>query len=217
MSKFLVENGKCNICGRENEITLFAMGAQKGTDDLDYRPAEDRRSAMPLWVRRCDYCRNVFSTTEPMPEYEEKYIDSKEYVNCGNIPDLSDLGKRFVKLALIYQHVGDFRKAGDNFLTAAWVCDDEHRDVTAIVCRKRALKCYNEVDGKDINKREIPEFMLRIVDILRRSAMYDEAIAFAKQCIVSTELEAKTRDFQIELAKKHDVACYRFEDVIGEE
>ncbi len=214
MSKFDVKSMKCNICGRVNEVTYLAMGSQQGGPDLDFRPAEVRRSAMPLWIKKCDYCRNVFSTSEKMPEYEEKFIDSKEYVNCGNIAGLPELAKRFVKIALIYKHCDDYRKAGDNFLCAAWACDDEKMDALAIVCRKRALKCYNEVDGLMLSRRELPDFMLRILDILRRSGMYDEVVEFAKNCTFENSQDRAVCDFQIKKAKERDKKCYRLEDVI---
>lgn len=213
MSKFAVKNMECNICGRSNEITVLAMASAQGTADLDFRPPEVRRSAMPLWVHKCDYCRNVFSTTDPMPEYEERYIDSKEYVNCAGIAGLSDLGKRFVKLALIYQHCKDYRRAGDAFLCAAWACDDERLDVTAIVCRKRALACYNEVDVLRVAKRELPELKLRIVDVLRRAGMFEEAAAFAGHLKFRTEQYIRIRDFQMERAQAGDKKCYRLEDI----
>lgn len=214
MSKFDVKSMKCNICGRVNEVTYLAMGSQQGGPDLDFRPAEVRRSAMPLWIKKCDYCRNVFSTSEKMPEYEEKFIDSKEYVNCGNIAGLPELAKRFVRIALIYKHCGDYRKAGDYFLCAAWACDDERMDALAIVCRKRALKCYNEVDGSMLSKRELPDFMLRILDILRRSGMYDEVVEFAKNCAFEDSKDRAVCDFQIKKAKERDKKCYRLEDVV---
>ena len=204
---------KCNICGRVNEVTYLAMGSQQGGPDLDFRPAEVRRSAMPLWVRKCDYCRNVFSTSDPMPEYEEKYIDSKEYVNCAGIAGLPELGKRFVKLALIYQHCKEYKRAGDAFLCAAWACDDEKLDVTAIICRKRAIACYNEVDVSGISKRELPELKLRILDVLRRAGMYDEAISFAGHLKFRTEQYIRIRQFQIDRAKAGDKKCYKLEDV----
>lgn len=213
MSKFAVKSMECNICGRSNEVTILAMASSRGTADLDFRPPEVRRSAMPLWVHKCDYCRNVFSTSEPMPECEEKYIDSKEYVNCAGIAGLPELGKRFVKLALIYQHCKEYKKAGDAFLCAAWVCDDEKLDVTAIVCRKRALSCYNEVDASKVPKRELPELKLRIVDLLRRSGMFDDAAAFAGRLKFKTEQYARIQQFQIDRAKAGDKKCYRLEDV----
>lgn len=213
VSKFAVKNMECNICGRMNEITILAMGTSEGTADLDFRPPEVRRSAMPLWVHKCDYCRNVFSTTDPMPEYDEKYTDSKEYVNCANIAGLNEIGKRFVKLALIYQHCKEYRKAGDAFLCAAWSCDDEKLDVTAIVCRKRALTCYNEVDVSKIPKRELPELKLRIVDVLRRAALFEEAAVFAGKLKFRTEQYIKIQEFQIARAKAGDKKCYKLEDI----
>lgn len=213
MSKFAVKNMECNICGRMNEITILAMGQSQGTADLDFRPPEVRRSAMPLWLHKCDYCRNVFSTSEPMPEYEEKYIDSKEYVNCAGIAGLPELGKRFVKLALIYQHCKEFKNAGDAFLCAAWACDDEKLDVTAIICRRRALACYNEVDVSTIPKRELPELKLRIVDLLRRAGIFDEAAAFARRLKFRTEQYARICQFQIERAKAGDKKCYKIEEI----
>lgn len=213
MSKFAVKNMECNICGRMNEVTILAMASSHGTADLDFRPPEVRRSAMPLWVHKCDYCRNVFSTSDPMPDYKEKYIDSKEYVNCGGIANLPELGKRFVKLALIYQHCKEYKKAGDAFLCAAWACDDEKMDVTAIICRKRALTCYNEVDASQISKRELPELKLRIVDLLRRAGMFEEAVVFAKRLKFSKEQNIRIQQFQIAKAKAGDKSCYRLEDV----
>lgn len=213
VSKFAVKYMKCNICGRENEVTYLAMGSQQGGPDLDYRPAEVRRSAMPLWVRKCDYCRNVFSTSEKMPEYEEKYIDSKEYVNCGNIAGLPEQAKRFVKIALIYRHCREFKKAGDYFLYAAWVCDDEKMDAVAIVCRKRALKCYNEVNGAKISARELPDFLLRILDVMRRAGLYDEVIEFASNCDFEDAKDAAVCNFQIRMAKEKNKKCFRIEDV----
>lgn len=213
VSKFAVKNMECNICGRMNEVTILAMGQSQGTADLDFRPPEVRRSAMPLWLHKCDYCRNVFSTTDPMPEYEEKYIDSKEYVNCAGIAGLPELGKRFVKLALIYQHCKEFKNAGDAFLCAAWACDDEKLDVTAIICRRRALACYNEVDVARIPKRELPELKLRIVDMLRRAGMFDEAAAFAGHLKFRTEQYSRICRFQIERARAGDKKCYKIEDV----
>lgn len=213
MSKFAVKNMECNICGRTNEVTILAMANNQGTADLDFRPPEVRRSAMPLWVHKCDYCRNVFSTSEPMPVYEEKYIDSKEYVNCAGIAALPEMGKRFVKLALIYQHCKEYKKAGDAFLCAAWSCDDEKLDVTAIICRKRGLACYNEVDASQIPKRELPELKLRIVDMLRRAGMFEDAISFAEHLKFQNEQYKQIQHFQIAKAKAGDKACYRIEDI----
>lgn len=213
MSKFAVKNMECNICGRMNEVTILAMASSHGTADLDFRPPEVRRSAMPLWVHKCDYCRNVFSTSDPMPAYKEKYIDSREYVDCARIAGLPELGKKFVKLALIYQHCKEYKKAGDAFLCAAWTCDDEKLDVTAIVCRRRALNCYNEVDVSQIPKRELPELKLRIVDLLRRAGMFEEAVAFAKRLKFSKEQNIRIQQFQIAKAKEGDKSCYRIEDI----
>ena len=214
MSKFDIKKMRCNICGREQEVTVLAMATQHGLPDLDFRPPEVRRSAMPLWVHRCDYCRNVFSTSEPMPEYDEKYIDSQEYTTCGGIASLPETGKLFVKEALIYQHVKDYLHAGNYYLYAAWTCDDERLDVIATACRKRALTCYNDVDGSKLSKRQLPELELRIVDILRRCAMYDDAIAIASRFRFKNEQYEQIRLFQIEMAKRQDKHCYRIEDTM---
>ena len=47
MSKFDIKKMRCNICGREQEVTVLAMATQHGLPDLDFRPPEVRRSAMP--------------------------------------------------------------------------------------------------------------------------------------------------------------------------
>ncbi|HAF27064.1 MAG TPA: hypothetical protein DCG85_07095 [Lachnospiraceae bacterium] len=213
MSKFNVSTMRCNVCGRENEVTILTQAQSKGTADLDFRPAEVKRSAMPLWIKKCDYCRNVFSVTDPMPDVPEKYVDSKEYINCGGIAGLPDLAKKYVRIALIYRKGGEYKRAGDAYLCAAWACDDEKLDVTASTCRKKALECYNEVNGKKLSKRELSELMLRILDMLRRSGMFEEAIAFSRELDFDNEQYFKMCKFGREKAEAKDKACYRISDI----
>ena len=139
-----------------------------------------------------------------------------KYVNCGNIAGLPEQAKRFVKIGLIYKHCKEYKKAGDYFLYAAWSCDDAGLDAIAIVCRKRALKYYNEVNGSKLAKRELPDFMLRIMDILRRSGMYDEVLSFAENCDFGDPKDQAVCEFQIQKARERDKKCYRMEDVLQE-
>ena len=213
MSKFNVTTQKCNICGRENEVTILTQAQSLGTADLDFRPAEVRRSAMPLWVKKCDYCRNVFSVTDPMPDYPPKYVDSKEFINCGGIAGLPDLGKKYVRLALIYVKAQEHRRAGNAYLCAAWACDDEKLDVTASICRKKALECYNNVDGRKLSKRELDEFMLRILDMLRRAGMFEEAIEFSRELDFENDQYFKMCEFGRKKAEERDKACYKISDI----
>lgn len=213
MSKFIVSKMKCNICGRENEVTTLAMASQQGTYDLDFRPPETKRSSMPLWIKKCDYCRNVFSTSLPMPDCDEKFINSQSFVNCGGIAGLPDLGKNFVKLALVFLHCGEYLNAGDHFLYAAWCCDDEGLDVTASVCRQKALEAYNEVNARTMTKRELLEMELRIVDMLRRCGMFEETIGFLNSIEVEDEKGQAICAFQAKKAAAKDKKCYRMEHI----
>ena len=60
---------------------------------------------------------------------------------------------------------------------------------------------------------ELPELKLRIVDVLRRAAFFEEAAAFAGQLKFRTEQYIKIQEFQIARAKAGDKKCYKLEDI----
>ena len=77
--------------------------------------------------------------------------------------------------------------------------------------REARRKYYEEWEAFE---RELPDFMLRILDILRRSGMYDEVAEFASNCAFEDSKDRAVCDFQIKKAKERDKKCYRLEDVV---
>ena len=145
MSKFVDKEMTCNICGHIWQVTILTATTTEGSADLDFRPPEKRRSAMPLWVHKCELCGAVLSVYETTPNVGQEFIASNKYQTCAGIGGLSENGKKFVKIALIYEQAGQMKKAGNYFLNAAWCCDDEGMDVNAKLCREEALRCWNEM------------------------------------------------------------------------
>ena len=153
MSKFVEKEISCMMCGHVNTVTILTSATTQGSADLDSRPPEKRRSAMPLWVYQCDHCAAVFSVFEDTPKVEKSFLTTQKYENCDGIAGLPSLAQSFVKIALIYEQAGEMKKAGNYFLNAAWCCDDEKLDVNAKQCRDEALRCWNQVDVAEINRK----------------------------------------------------------------
>lgn len=214
MSKFIEKEMNCMMCGHVNTVTILTAATTEGSADLDSRPPEKRRSAMPLWVHQCEHCAAVFSVFEQTPKVEESFLKTQKYVNCAGIAGLPELAKAFVKIALIYEQAAEMKKAGNYFLNAAWCCDDEKLDVNAKLCRDEALRCWNEVDVAEINRRELPELQLKILDTLRRAEHYKEAKTFAKCIRTKDENMKQVIAFEISKSIEKDNGRYTLADAI---
>jgi len=214
MSKFVDKEMVCGVCGHICQVTILTAATTTGTADLDSRPPEKRRSAMPLWVHKCETCGAVFSVFEPMPRVDATFLGTQKYTNCAEIAGLSDLAQSFVKCALIYEQAGEMKKAGNFFLNAAWCCDDEKREVNARLCREEALRCWNEVDVPSVHKREMPELQLKILDTLRKAERFKEAKYFAKCIRTNDENMKQVIAFEISKSIEKDAGCYTLADAI---
>lgn len=214
MSKFVDKEMTCNICGHICQVTILTATTTEGSADLDFRPPEKRRSAMPLWVHKCELCGAVLSVYETTPNVGQEFIASNKYQTCAGIGGLSENGKKFVKIALIYEQAGQMKKAGNYFLNAAWCCDDEGMDVNAKLCREEALRCWNEMGRGELNNREMPEMQVKILDTLRRSGNFKEARAFAKCMDTSNEQMQQIVAFEVSKAVLKDKGCYTLADAV---
>lgn len=214
MSKFVEKEMSCMMCGHVNTVTILTAATTEGSADLDSRPPEKRRSAMPLWVHQCDNCAAVFSVFEQTPKVDKNFLKSQKYENCAEIAGLPSLAKSFVKIALIYEQAGEMKKAGNYFLNAAWCCDDEKLDVNARLCRDEALRCWNEVDVSEINKRELPELQIKILDTLRRAEHFKDARNFGKCIRTNDENMIKVIAFENSKSIEKDSGCYTLADAI---
>lgn len=214
MSKFVEKEMVCGMCGHVSQVTILTAATTEGSADLDSRPPEKRRSAMPLWVHKCETCGAVFSVFEQMPKVDISFLGTQKYQNCAAIAGLPELAQNFVKIATIYEQAGEMKKAGNYFLNAAWCCDDEKMDVNAKLCREEALRCWNETDASDINKRELPELQLKILDTLRRAELFKDAKAFAKCIRTKDENMKQVLAFEISKSIEKDTKCYTLADAI---
>ena len=214
MSKFIEKDMNCVMCGHISRVPILTAATTEGSADLDSRPPEKRRSAMPLWVHQCETCGAVFSVFEQTPKVDSSFLGTQKYQNCAGIAGLPELAKSFVRIALIYEQAGEMKKAGNYFLNAAWCCDDEKLDVNAKQCRDEALRCWNEVEVAEINKRELPELQLKILDTLRRAEHYKEAKTFAKCIRTKDENMKQVLAFEISKSIEKDKDCYTLADAI---
>lgn len=214
MSKFVDKEMNCNICGHTNIVTILTSATTEGSADLDFRPPEKRRSAMPLWIHKCKRCGSIFSVYEVTPNVGRDFLTTNKYQTCNGIGGLSENGKKFVKIALIYEHAGQMKKAGNYFLNAAWCCDDDGMEVNAKRCREEALRCWNEMGRGELSAREMPEMQVKILDTLRRSGQFKDAKAFAKCINVDDKQMRQIVDFEMGKIIVKDTKCYTLADAV---
>lgn len=52
---------KCLVCGTVSQFSALQSTNSFGYSDLDFRPAEMKRSTMPYWIQECPCCGYVSS------------------------------------------------------------------------------------------------------------------------------------------------------------
>lgn len=128
---------ECAICGKKSDQKILASTNTMGPPDLDLRPAELKRSTMPMWVQRCPHCGYRAPRASEATGGAEQFIKDPDYIELSrnkNYPRWR--GTSFV--APSCRKAGSFAKAGWYVLYAAWACDDAENGCPADECRMRA-------------------------------------------------------------------------------
>ncbi len=200
----------CGICG--TKVMLQALGSTNafGSPDLDLRPPAMQRHTMSMWLEKCPKCGYVASDITKEPCFDKAYLTSEEYVTCDGIDFDSELAKTFYRKALTSLLTDNTKDAYENILYAAWCCDDRKDTENAVTCRRKMDELYDkmpECTKSDVNN------IVRHIDILRRSELFDKAIALCEAVSTDNELIALIIKFQKEKCMEKDVATYTVADV----
>ena len=85
MSTIVSEKYKCAMCGSTNEYNELASTNTFGSPDLDLRPAEMRRSTMPLWVQECPECGYVSKKVSDPSHVTREWLEFERYQTCDGL------------------------------------------------------------------------------------------------------------------------------------
>ena len=207
MAKIRTITVKCAHCGKESEQQIVLSSSSFGSMDLDTRPP---MSAMTLQHEiqecpHCHFCNNSIDNAENNPE-----LFSPEYEELSADNTISKDAKKFLMVAMLQAELGDSLRAGESYLKAAWVYDDEYNNEAAIDARKKAAVYLR----KHIDATDDGEVALMLVDVLRRAGDFKAATdIIALIGDTGVEFYNNILEFEQSLINKNDVSCHNMGEI----
>jgi hypothetical protein len=183
--------------------------------DLDFRPAEPARSEMLAWVQRCGTCGYCGMRVDGVTDEIRAVVFGQEYRAQLSEDGMPELARSLLCIALIGSTIGFVADAARCAIEAAWVCDDEDASDAASRCRARAVELMFECEAEGDELFSDPHVdQAVIVDLLRRSGRFDEAVALADENLEEAGGDiAAILSFSRSLALAEDVDAHAVDDV----
>ncbi|WP_292364412.1 MULTISPECIES: hypothetical protein [unclassified Methanoculleus] len=171
-------NTTCAVCGEACRFTIPEAAGCVGSRDLDTRPAEPLRSTIYAWVKRCPSCGYCAPDPGKAPKGAADVVKLPRYRWQLDARKFPNIANTFLCWSIIQEDLGAPARAAWASLHAAWVCDDEGKDVPARICRKRAADLLRRAWEK--GERLAPQAgtdEALLADLLRRAGRLREARA----------------------------------------
>ena len=204
---------KCAVCGNENEDVQELIDAVSfGPMDLDTRPAENLRSALPYLIQQCSFCGYCNSDISEAVINDRSLLETEEYKSIISDDDLPEAARKYLASAHLLHKTGNLHRSAIESLHAAWVFDDlgdinssmGARLGAVISIRAQLQECYDE------------NLAVILLDILRRSEQFDLCMMIAqsiRDMRVEDEFVKSIIDYQVYLAQNIDSSCKTVADV----
>jgi hypothetical protein len=164
----------CAVCGTGSQQPPFRSLPPEQAPDLDLRPGEPVRGTMDRWLQQCPHCAYA------APQIAKAHPAAAQAVGAGPFRALiaetshPPLARRFLAWAHVLEETGALHAAAEATLHAAWVADDLNRPDLARPWRLEAVALWRAGPALE------PEQTIRVIDTLRRTAMFDDAHATAE-------------------------------------
>jgi hypothetical protein len=229
MTTIIPVETECSLCGTRSKQRLIGSIQTLGLPDLDTRPAELARSALPFGVQRCPacgYCARDISLEYPEAE---RVVRSPAYEKILRKRTVSEKARQFLAWASIQEANGEYGGAGWSSLHAAWACDDAEKAKGAAECRKLALERLNRQLAQlgHITGLDEPSLVrLVLADLCRRIGQFDQATRWARdgqERIWARRPDAGhpsdvvrfALEMELALIEDQDTACHSLEEIPG--
>ena len=202
---------KCSNCGKIQEKIIVMSTNSMGPGDFDLRPAPMMRNTLKYRVQFCENCGYGAHNIENMDDVTKEIVNSKEYQEfihsfVDSTTLMGYLGSYYVNLKKQY-----YRKAFYDILSASWVLDDLHSPLN-VKTRLLGIKIFIDCEEKGFSLDD----KAVVVDMLRRSGKFVEAITLAKSMLENEKLEKiiiDVLDYQIRFCNNKDTKCHSLGEI----
>jgi hypothetical protein len=214
MTMYMSKDVQCGHCGTISMQDMLASSNTCSGPDLDLRPAEMYRSAMDTWLQVCPNCHYCGYNIKN-PPLDPAILESKAYRKILNSQKFPKLATLFLAYALLIPATDPAAKV-QQYLHAAWVCDDAERIKLAQVCRglafawiRKIRPCPNDENGATL--------ALIAVDILRRRGKFRQALLECQTWLetpLANGYVLEVLEYQQKLILCHDMQAHEFAQCI---
>lgn len=203
MAKIINEKIKCACCCKESEQTLLLSSSIFGGRDLDTRPSGFGRENLRYEIQECPFCHYCNIRIDDTEGVFEKIGD--EQLVLAHDRSIPDTARRFLLSAMRWSDIGDLYLAGESYLKAAWVFDDEGDGCNAKLAREKAALHFE----KFIDVSGDGDTAIMLVDVYRRSAAFDKALALLDEIgDAEDDFLNAILNYERALAIAKDAACH---------
>ena len=205
----------CVKCGNSEMLDVILATNQEGKPDLDFRPPETYRSAMPHWLHRCTSCGYVNGNLAEDNGVEETFLFTDEnYHRILNDFDMDETVKMFLLYALEAEQIGNAYECALAYLKLAWLYDDKGEAFAekAVEMRNKALDFLEEATSQD--ERQQSRIRLLRLDILRRVKLFGPVALECKKLEDEGDaFERKVAAFQLRLCHVYDDKAHSLNEI----
>lgn len=200
---------KCAMCQKESEQIMLGSTSAFGAMDLDTRPPALARHMNGCYVQECPHCGYANYSIDTPTAVSPEFFQSEPYLTIAK-QDLPGTAISFCKMAMLGAEEKDASKEFWGYMRAAWVCDDENRELSARVSRLCALQTLEQNTDAIIGDSDTAAMMR--ADLLRRTHQFDEVVKQFKDFRSDNAFLQKLMQYELRLAKNKDHACHRVDE-----
>ena len=211
MTTFRKLTVRCFCCGMDSSQHILSSTNRMGSPDLDQRPPEMMRSTMGVWLQECPSCGYVANDLQKGDAGDPQRVRSEAYQGLRAGPHASGLSCRFLLGAELARSRNDMDGAFSRTLSAAWIADD-----LGMLDLARGLR--QQAAGHVLSKAASPDLRLRLVDVLRRAAAWDDAGRLATEMMAEPleYLLPKLVRFQLKKIRERNDSCFSVAEALAE-
>jgi len=218
MTGFVESEVTCAVCGCVNHVRRPDGRNAYGSADLDTRPPETLRSALPLQVQCCVSCGHCARDLGVALAGADAAVAEDDYRALLDDPALPDKAAEFLCRARIEAGAGALAESFWATLAAAWVADDAQDEAGAEACRRLAVAALRMARAAGRRLGEQPGTDAAIeVDLLRRAGAFAEASRCIRVALAGPlpEVIAQVLRFQHDLVAERDRAAHLLSEALA--